>query len=138
VDYVVNADALEDGAGTGPVNTWCEDYPATESYLPSQITDMNPPETAMCMDGYEGNDGGWACEWYTARPTSATVGPWYGGFHNNGMNIGFWDGHAAWMSAALLFTDWYGHSLPAPQTQQPGVRTAGFGPNLWWTANNEQ
>jgi prepilin-type N-terminal cleavage/methylation domain-containing protein/prepilin-type processing-associated H-X9-DG protein len=134
VDYVVNADALDDGAGSGPVNTWCYNYPA--AYLPSQITDMNPPEVAMCMDGYAGGDGGWACNHYSARPTPVTNGPFYGGWHNNGVNTAYWDGHVKWVAAANIFMDWKGTVMSS--TPNASDRSGLFGPNPWWTANNEQ
>jgi prepilin-type N-terminal cleavage/methylation domain-containing protein/prepilin-type processing-associated H-X9-DG protein len=135
VDYVVNADSLDDGIGPTPVNTWCTNTPPY--YTPSLITDMNAAETAVCMDGWEGGDGGWACEWYTARPAANTA-PFYLGQHNNGVNMGFWDGHVKWLAANRIFVDNAGNPLPAPGVQEPTSRTAGFGPNLWWTFSSEQ
>jgi prepilin-type N-terminal cleavage/methylation domain-containing protein/prepilin-type processing-associated H-X9-DG protein len=135
VDYVVNADSLDEGGGSGPVNTWCQLYPATEWYVPSLITDMNAAETAICMDGWEGNDGGWACNHYSSRPGPGTT-PFGTGIHNLGVNMAFWDGHAKWIGAQMIFADWTGKAMSA--TPNASDRSGLFGPNLWWTFSSEQ
>ena len=105
--------------------------PINGDYAPSKEAMMNAVATVMIWDGFAFED--WTWTHYSARiPDGGAYG--LSARHNDGLNVGFYDGHAKWWKFDNCWVTNAGAAIP--DCTQPGNR-ATVGPNPFWTGNGE-
>jgi prepilin-type N-terminal cleavage/methylation domain-containing protein/prepilin-type processing-associated H-X9-DG protein len=123
--YHVNVAALASAGMGDPIN-------GQDTYTSTREGQINAVMTVFVWDGHIPTED-WTWTNYSSRvPDSGSYG--LSARHNEGTNVGFYDGHAKWWKFQQCWVTNAG--LPIPTTTQPGNRAL-VGPNPFFTGSGE-
>jgi len=126
LSYHVNVAALANAGMDDPINN-------QTGYTSTREGQINAVMTVFIWDGAISNSEDWTWTNYSSRtPDSGYYA--LSARHNDGLNVGFYDGHAKWWKHSQCWVTNAGAAIPT--TTQPGNRSI-VGPNPFFTAAGE-
>jgi prepilin-type N-terminal cleavage/methylation domain-containing protein/prepilin-type processing-associated H-X9-DG protein len=126
ISYHLNVAALANGGTQDIIN-------GSATYASTNESQINSVMTVFIWDGSTSNTEDWTWTHYSSRiPDSGYYG--LTARHNDGLNVGFYDGHAKWWKHDQCWVTNAGAAIP--DTTTPGNRTV-VGPNPFFTASGE-
>ena len=124
--YHVNVAALANAGMDSPIDN-------QTGYTSTKEGQINAVMTVFIWDGSVVSTEDWTWTHYSSRtPDGANYA--LTARHNDGLNVGFYDGHAKWWKHDVAWSTNIG--APIPDTQTPGSRAV-VGPNPFFTGNGE-
>lgn len=134
--YHVNAEALCNAGLSDPINNMIDPRNSANraNISPTRDSQMNAVMTVFIWDGATANTEDWTATNYSNHtPDVASYA--LSGRHNDGANVGFFDGHAKWLKITACWVCNDG-ATPIPTTLTPGNRAV-CPANPFFTASGE-
>ncbi len=131
--YHINCAALV-GGNQDPVNSFRDPRNSPRGATVATDSMINNVATVFCWDGCVTNSEDWTWTHYSSR-TADTGSYGLSARHNEGLNVGYYDGHVKWAKHSAMWTCNDG-ATPIPDTTTPANRTV-CPANPFYTAAGE-